>query len=98
MWMIRSKGLLLHLRDGSGSDRPIYVIDDRREYPFERLPPGVDPDVDSDMLCRKVESLKGAKPAPTLAAHQKEQAKRTPKPTPKKAAEKAPEKQKPNLR
>src|SRR5687768_13882343 len=63
-YLVQSKGRLLHLRDGDGPDRPLYVVDDRRWYPFERLPSGVRPEHDSDAHYRMVDSVEGIEPAP----------------------------------
>ena len=70
-WMIKSRGRLLHLRDGKEPTSPLYVIDDVCEYPFENLPVGIDPRNDSDVLCREVESIEGTRPAKTYAEHSK---------------------------
>ena len=63
-WMVQSKGRLLHLRDGDG---PLYVIDDRREYPLEHLPGGVRPEPDSAAFYRRVDSVDGVPKAMTYA-------------------------------
>ena len=66
-WMIKSRGRLLHLRDGKEPSDPLYIVDDVREYPFRSIPVGIDSRNDSDVLCREVDSIEGVKPAQTYA-------------------------------
>ncbi len=92
-WLIKTRGRLLHARDGSGPDRPVYIIDDQRLYPFEHLPPGTDPLNDGDLVCCPADSLKGHEPAPILEAVQP-----APPPAPKPESDEKPKKRKARVR
>ena len=63
-WLVKSRGRLLDLRDGP--DGPLYVVDDKRWYPLEQLPPGVrsSGESDSDALYREADDVSGYEKAP----------------------------------
>jgi hypothetical protein len=66
-WLIKSRGRLLHLRDGEGPSAPVFLVDGARWYPFANLPPHTDPLADGDVECRKVDSIDDVELAPVLA-------------------------------